>query len=211
MFPSLDQAIGQFEGFGTPGTIATRQNNPGNLVYGPFAQSMGASGAGTNNIAIFPNSQTGLSAMDSLIQQFAGSGYNIQQLINTWAPGNAPGNSPQSTQNYTNYVAQQTGATPTTPVAALQQGNQILANAGAMLGGLTGSVIGGGTNPALVAQGSVQGGNAGSNLQTAISGWSFSRITSIAVGLIAIAGSIYLFKSDTINTAVSRGAEIFAA
>lgn len=214
MFPSLDQAIGQFEGFGTPGTIATRQNNPGNLIYGPFAQNMGATGAGTNNIAIFPNSSTGFSAMDQLIQQYAGKGYNIQQLIGAWAPPNAPGNSPQSTQNYTNFVAQQAGATPQTPLSGLAQGQSILSNAGKLLKGIAGGIAGstGGGTGAINAgmAGGISGATGAQVEPKGQSSFSFSRLAAIVVGLIAIAGSIYLFKSGDIDTIVTRALPIAA-
>lgn len=205
MFPSLDNAIDQFEGFGQPGTIATRQNNPGDLIYGPFARSMGATGAGSNNIAVFPNSSVGFNAMDQLIQQYAGSGYNIQQLIGAWAPGNAPGNTPQSQQNYTNFVANQMGVPANTPVSALAQGQSILAHAGKSLDEINAQML----------QSQTQQTGANSiatpeNTKSFLPGFSFSRIAAILVGLIAIAGSIYLFKPEAINGIVEKGSALAA-
>lgn len=207
MFPSLDQAISQFEGFGQPGTIATRQNNPGNLIYGPFAQSMGATGPGTNNIAVFPNNQTGFSAMDSLIQHYASSGYNLQQLIGAWAPGNAPGNSPQSQSNYTNYVAKQAGATPQTPVSALSQGN----TPQCAWWDYTCHIATSAPVQAVGNAASKTGLNPFDNISQALSGWSFGRVATIAVGLIAIGGSIILFRGGDIIETVKGAVPIAAA
>ena len=214
MFPSVDQAISQFEGFGVPGTIATRQNNPGNLTFGPFAESQGATGPGAGNIAIFPNSQTGFNAMDQLIQHYASQGYNIQDLINTWSPPGAPGNSPRSTQNYTDFVAQKTGATPGTPVSALQTGQDALSKAGDILKGISDSF-----NPTKAVAQATQAGN----ILPTFPSFSFGRIVAIGLGLILIFGSILIFAfqgavagSETIlgvagkSKTISKAAEVVA-
>lgn len=191
-FSSLADAMAQFEGYGTPGTIATRQNNPGNLAYGDFAKQFGATGPGAQNIAVFPNTQAGSNAMDALIQHYASQGYNLGQLIGSWAPPNAPGNTPQSTQNYTNFVAQQTGANPSTPVSQITGQSQQPSSTCAWydlpcMWRYT-------TSPKGVS--TLAGKAVGIN----IGGLSLSRIISIVLGLILIAGSIYLFKPTAITT-----------
>lgn len=193
MFPSIDQAIGQFEGFGTPGTIATRQNNPGDLMYGPFAQSQGATGAGTGNIAIFPNSQTGFAAMDQLIQNYASQGYNIQDLIKTWAPANAPGNTPESTQNYINYVSNKTGVAPNAPVSSAAQNPTSSCNWWDLpcMWRYTASPKGVST---------LAGKATG---LPNLAGWNFGRIVAIIVGVICIGGAIFLFKPETFLAGVT--------
>lgn len=195
MFPTLDQAISQFEGFGQPGTIATRQNNPGDLIYGPFAQSMGATGPGTGNIAIFPNNQTGFAAMDQLIQHYANQGYNIQQLIGAWNPPNAPGNTPQGTQNYTNFVAQQARVTPQTQVSATAQNQQKGSCAWYDFGCKLNQSMG------LQPEGS---GGVTDSVSKLFPGFSFGRIATIALGLITIAGAIFLFRGGDIIQTVKR-------
>jgi hypothetical protein len=121
-FPGIDAAIAAFEGYNTQGTIAQRQNNPGNLVAGTFASTYGGTGS-PGQIATFPTAAQGAAAEDALIQNYAEQGYSIQDLINTWAPATAPGNTPQSTQNYINFVANAAGVSPTTSLEALAPSN----------------------------------------------------------------------------------------
>jgi hypothetical protein len=117
-YPSVDNAIAGFEGFGTVGTIAQRQNNPGNVSCGSFAGSYGGI-CGTNNIANFPTLDQGTAAEDALVSQYANKGATLASMLQQWAPPNAPGNTPQSTANYINYVSSQLGVDPSTPVTSL--------------------------------------------------------------------------------------------
>ncbi len=64
------------------GTLGDRLNNPGNLKYGPFAKSMGATGAGPGGHAVFPDYETGRKAMETLLQQKA-MGSSIAEM-NQW-------------------------------------------------------------------------------------------------------------------------------
>jgi hypothetical protein len=121
----LASLIAQFEGYGTPGTIATRQNNPGDIVYGPFAQSQGATGAGARGIAIFPTPEAGFTAENQLIQNIAGSGASIRDMIMQWAPPNAPGNTPAGTDAYVNFVSKGVGSTPDTKVSSILGGSGV--------------------------------------------------------------------------------------
>jgi hypothetical protein len=76
------------------GSRSYRNNNPGNLEYGPFARSHGATGTDGRH-AIFPDYDTGRKAQESLL--FEGKNYrdlSIDGAINRWAPssdGNNPG------------------------------------------------------------------------------------------------------------------------
>lgn len=69
----LAVGIEKAEGFGTPGAIPTRANNPGDIEYGPFAKAHGATGsitaAGGKQIAVFPDAGTGLSALYALLEK----------------------------------------------------------------------------------------------------------------------------------------------
>lgn len=119
MFPTIDQAIAQFEGFGTSAApTITAANNPGAIQAGPFATAQGATGS-SGGFAVFPDVATGTAAEDALVSRYAGAGYTLSDLINAWSPPNAPGNSPEATQNYINFVANATGANPNTPVSQL--------------------------------------------------------------------------------------------
>lgn len=68
------------------GTRAWRNNNPGNIEFGPFARSQGAVGT-DGRFAIFPSYQAGRKAKAALI--FDGSAYrglSISDAINRYAP-----------------------------------------------------------------------------------------------------------------------------
>ena len=49
------------------GTLSWRNNNPGNLKYGPFAKARGALGSGSGGHAIFPTYWVGRAAMKDLL------------------------------------------------------------------------------------------------------------------------------------------------
>lgn len=81
----LSMAIQRAEGF-FPGSRSFANNNPGNLKYGPFAKSMGATGADDKGHAIFPNYEAGRAALEQLLKRKA-SGQSIDQINSWYAPG----------------------------------------------------------------------------------------------------------------------------
>jgi len=80
-----------------------RNNNPGNIEYGPFAQSMGAIGS-DGRFAIFPTEEMGRKAADTLLKGKAYANLSAAQAINKWAPSNE--NDPKA---YAASIAKQTG------------------------------------------------------------------------------------------------------
>lgn len=67
-------------------TRGVRNNNPGNLEYGPFAISHGATGS-DGRFAIFPTMEMGIQAQQALI--FKGKNYRgltVRQMIHRYAP-----------------------------------------------------------------------------------------------------------------------------
>lgn len=90
-----------------------RNNNPGNLM---FAGQPGAT-ADPQGFAVFPTMQEGWEANVRQLQLYGGRGINtVRAIVNTWAPGNAPGNSAESTNNYMQHVASGLGVSPDTPL-----------------------------------------------------------------------------------------------
>ena len=76
------------------GSRSFRNNNPGNIKAGAFADSMGATGKDDAGFATFPDYATGRKAQESLL--FNSKGYKdltIAQAIARWAPG-SDGNDP---------------------------------------------------------------------------------------------------------------------
>lgn len=77
-----------------------RTNNPGALMPG-------------GKMAQYGSMEEGLQALDRNLQSYGKQGINtLSGVINKWSPGNAPGNTPQATQNYINHVAKVTGLKP---------------------------------------------------------------------------------------------------
>ncbi|MCB1522487.1 MAG: tape measure protein [Rhodoblastus sp.] len=68
------------------GSRSWRNNNPGNIEYGPFAKSMGATGS-DGRFAIFPDYGAGRAAQEKLL--FDSKGYRdltLGKAISRWAP-----------------------------------------------------------------------------------------------------------------------------
>jgi hypothetical protein len=64
-----------------------RNNNPGNIEYGPFAMSMGATGS-DGRFAIFPDMEMGYRAADALMKGKNYQNLSIANAIKRWAPAN---------------------------------------------------------------------------------------------------------------------------
>ncbi len=97
---SLMQAIAQFEGFNKSGSIAQRNNNPGNLRYAP-----NQTGTDKSGYAIFDSPQEGWNALQRQIGLDQSRGLTLREFIYKYAPPSD--NNP--TSNYLDYVSNQTG------------------------------------------------------------------------------------------------------
>ena len=203
----LLSAIAQQEGYGVPGTIATRNNNPGDIVYGSFAQQYGATQDPMSSFAVFPDAQTGWTAEGDLLSSSAYSQLSIAQAIAKWNGNGA--NTPAYVQN----VATWTGLDPSTTVsAALAQAgtggsstSSAAPSAGQVLSGIASGVMGGiaGTGTAAGVASSVAAGDSGFSFPS----FPFGRVATIIVGMILLAAGLYLFKpvQNVVNTTAQRG------
>lgn len=83
----IEQAIGREEGFYLTGSRAQRNNNPGNIEFGAFAQQHGAT-HGDPRFAVFPSAQEGFAAVRALLSNYVRGNENItlSEAINKWAP-----------------------------------------------------------------------------------------------------------------------------
>jgi hypothetical protein len=85
------EAIARQEGFYVPGSRANRNNNPGNIEWGAFAEEHGATrieacpAGETPRFAFFPDAATGFDAMRALLAD-AYSGLPVEAALNKWAP-----------------------------------------------------------------------------------------------------------------------------
>jgi len=108
----IAQAIAQMEGYNTAGTLAQRNNNPGNLQSG--AGQIGSSGG----FAVFATPDDGFAALNNQIQLNASRGLTLNQFF-AGLPGVYPGYAPSADSNnpaqYASFVASQTGIDPNTP------------------------------------------------------------------------------------------------
>lgn len=116
MSMTICEAIAREEGFYIPGSRSNRNNNPGDLEYGGFARTYGATrievvGAHqTPRFAYFPDAATGFNAMKILLKNHYG-GMTIEQAFNKYAPPVE-----NQTNSYIANVCKWTGLTPDTIV-----------------------------------------------------------------------------------------------
>ena len=84
-----------------------RNNNPGNLEYGPFAIAHGAIGS-DGRFAIFPDAATGIAAQQALLSTYKSQGNDtIAKIVSKYSPSKENGIA--NTLAYINDVARQTG------------------------------------------------------------------------------------------------------
>ena len=110
---TLAQYIAQMEGYSVAGSLAQRNNNPGNLrdrpaQYGPWPGQTGTSGG----FAVFESPEAGWNALDIQIRSDANRGLTLQQFIYKYAPP-----SENDSANYLNFVARNLGVSTDTPLA----------------------------------------------------------------------------------------------
>lgn len=111
---SIASAIAQMEGYNTPGTIAAKNNNPGNVRSG--AGQIGTSGG----FAVFPDAATGWAALDYETQRRIAAGENLQQFFGGGTiPGYAPAADSNNPTGYAAFVAQQIGVDPTVSLSSV--------------------------------------------------------------------------------------------
>lgn len=91
---SVATAIARQEGFYVHNSRAARNNNPGNLEYGPFAISQGAT-ASDGRFAIFPAPRIGFNALEALLGLPEYSNLTLGEAIGKFAPA-----SENDTDNY---------------------------------------------------------------------------------------------------------------
>lgn len=90
------EAVAREEGWLDLTSRCRRNNNPGDIEFGEFAVTHGATGS-DGRFAIFPDADTGFAAMRLLFQAPSYVGLTVAQAIERWAP---------STENNTNaYIA----------------------------------------------------------------------------------------------------------
>ena len=117
---SFANAIARFEGYNVSGSVAQRNNNPGNLRSGA-----GQTGVDANGYAIFPSPDAGFAALDNQINLNIARGLTLNQFF-AGEPGVYPGYAPSADSNnpaqYAATVAGWLGIDPNTPLQAIASG-----------------------------------------------------------------------------------------
>jgi hypothetical protein len=126
---SLASSIARFEGYNIAGSVAQRNNNPGNLRAGP-----GQIGTDANGYAVFPDAATGYAALDNQIDLNISRGLTLNQFF-AGEPGVYAGYAPSGDSNnpsqYATTVAGWMGIDPNVPLSTLAGGSASPAAAGA--------------------------------------------------------------------------------
>jgi hypothetical protein len=123
LITSLAQAIYRFEGSG-PSTLATRNNNPGNLRSGP-----GQIGTDVNGYAIFGSMQDGWNALDNQIQLNIDRGLSLNEFFAGKPgvyPGYAPAEDSNQPYNYASTVGSWIGVDPNVPLNQIGYGTSFI-------------------------------------------------------------------------------------
>jgi hypothetical protein len=92
----------------TPSSTAPRgirNNNPGNIRFGKFAQQTGATGRDDKGFAVFQSMEDGVKAAIKLLEGYAAKGVDtVRKIISKWAPANE-----NNTSAYIDAVAKKLG------------------------------------------------------------------------------------------------------
>lgn len=107
------EAIARQEGYLIANSRCRRNHNPGNIMYGAFAQRHGATGSDSDGYSIFPDDQTGFDAMSELLEAVYAN-LTVAQAIQKWAPASV-GN---PTESYIEDVCRWCGFSPNTVLTA---------------------------------------------------------------------------------------------
>ena len=96
MIPRIAELIAKEEGYGIPGSVPTRDNNPGDLRHSPHSFHTPNAPDAIGQI------DTPVDGWDDLVRQldiYASRGLTLEQAIYEWAPPNE-----NDTQSYLNYI-----------------------------------------------------------------------------------------------------------
>lgn len=103
---TLAESIARIEGYNVSGSIAQRNNNPGNLRSGSGQI------ATANGFAVFASPEAGWAALDRQIQLDASRGLTLEQFIYKYAPP-----SENDSARYLQFVTSNLGVSPDTPLS----------------------------------------------------------------------------------------------
>lgn len=80
----LAKDIALEEGFGIPGAVPTRDNNPGDLRHSPHSEHPGD----PNAIGVIDTPADGWADLEEQLERFAARNMTMAQMVAVYAPGN---------------------------------------------------------------------------------------------------------------------------
>src|ERR1035437_5315208 len=153
----LMNSIAQFEGYNVPGSIASRNNNPGNLRSG--VNQIGSENTVSGTFATFASPADGWAALQAQIDRQAGQGQTLRDFIYQYAPPTE-----NNTSSYLNNLVSSLGVGADSSLSDL--------------GGSNGSVVGGtGDFSSVVSDISNIAGGSGID-------WTTVGLVAVGVGLV---------------------------
>jgi len=105
----LARLIAKEEGFGIPGAVPTRDNNPGDLRHSPHASH---DGEGSNDIGEIDTAEDGWADLERQLQLYADRNMTLRAAIYDFAPPTE-----NDSEQYLDFVCRGLSMTPDTPVA----------------------------------------------------------------------------------------------
>jgi hypothetical protein len=106
----LAQLIAKEEGFGIPGAVPTRDNNPGDLRHSPNSSH---DGEGSNDIGIIDSVSDGWADLERQLQIYADHSMTLRAAIYAFAPPEE-----NDSERYLNFICEGLGnVSPDIPVS----------------------------------------------------------------------------------------------
>ena len=187
-------------------SLADRNNNPGNIRDGSFAQSLPGYVGSNKGFAVFDSVNSGFNALNTLLQNYWNKGLrSVDSIISKWAPPNE-----NDTNSYVNQVSKWLNVSPN---STLSFGNlPTLAQSIAKFEGFSGAgnptPVGDGTDKTDTSlTGSIANVLTPTWLQNLLSGHTAARWTSVVIGIILIGLAIAAFvllRGDDLKQAVVK-------
>lgn len=100
----LAQLIAKEEGYGIPGAVPTRDNNPGDLRHSPHSSH---EGEGPDDIGIIDSDADGWADLERQLQLYAERGLSLRDAIYEFAPP-----SENDSERYLNFICSGLGCQP---------------------------------------------------------------------------------------------------
>lgn len=105
----LARLVAQMEGFGIPGSMPTRDHNPGDLRHSPHSSH---EGEGSNDIGIIDDDEDGWADLERQLEIYAAHSMTLRAAIYAFAPPTE-----NNSERYLKFVCDGLGCSPDTPVS----------------------------------------------------------------------------------------------